>query len=248
MASGSTLISSLRTGLLAVPQVRSTIDRIRDLADPDRRAIARMKRTHSSAILQPWPTTCEDRYPEIFTALDAHLWTLANPRILSFGCSDGSEVRSLRRWFPNARIVGLDPNPAMIRTARAHLALHPDPDISYIEAADVGVLEGHMFDAILAMAVFRHGALESQAPTSCSALLPFSRFAQTVAALDRHLAPGGWLTIWNAHFRFSDTPVASRYHARSLRFTRADPMTLLYGPDDARMDGSYSDAMFLKRG
>lgn len=127
MASGSTLISSLRTGLLAVPQVRSAIDRIRDLADPDRRAIARMNRTHSSAILQPWPTTCEDRYPEIFTALDAHLWTLDAPRILSFGCGDGSEVRSLR-----------------------------------------------------------------------------------------------------------------------LRFKRADPMTLLYGPDNARMEGSYSDAMFLK--
>jgi hypothetical protein len=241
------LMTSLRTGLLAVPQVRKAVNCIRELADPDRRAIARMRRTHAKALLQPWPTTFEDRYPEIFTALDAHLWTIANPRILSFGCSDGSEVRSLRRWFPNARIVGLDPNPAMIRTARAHLALHPDPAISYIEAADVAALGDQKFDAILAMAVFRHGNLEREDRETCSALLPFSRFAETVAELDRHLVPGGWLTIWNAQFRFCDTPVAERYEARTLRFTRAEPMTLLYGPDDKRIEGSYSEAMFLKR-
>lgn len=242
-----TLMSSLRTGLLAVPPVRSVLTRLRELADPDRRAIARMKRTHAQAVLQPWPTTFEDRYPEIFTALDAHLWTIANPRILSFGCSDGSEVRSLRRWFPNARIVGLDPNPAMIRTARAHLALHPDPGISYIEAANVADLGDMRFDAILAMAVFRHGNLETHAPESCADILPFNRFAETVAQLDQRLNPGGWLTIWNAHFRFCDTPLASHYEARSLHFTRAAPMQLIYGPDNRRIDDSYCEAMFRKR-
>lgn len=240
-------MSSLRTGLLAVPQLRSALTCLRELADPDRRAIARMKRTHARAILQPWPTTFEDRYPEIFTALDAHLWTIANPRILSFGCSDGSEVRSLRRWFPNARIVGIDPNPAMIRIARAHLALHPDPAISYIEGARAALVGDMQFDAILAMAVFRHGDLETNTPDSCADVLPFSRFAETVAELDKHLAPGGWMTIWNSHFRFCDTPTAMRYEARSLRFTRAEPMTLTYGQDNRRLEGSYSDAMFRKQ-
>lgn len=240
------LMSSLRTGLRAVPPVRSVLTCLRDMVDPDRRAIARMKRTHARTVLQPWPTTFEDRYPEIFTALDAHLWTIANPRILSFGCSDGSEVRSLRRWFPNARIVGLDPNPAMIRTARAHLALHPDPDISYVEASSVADLGGMQFDAILAMAVFRHGDLETNAPDNCSSVLPFSRFADAVAELDQRLNPGGWLAIWNSHFRFCETPTASGYEARSLHFTRANPMTLTYGPSNHRVEGPYCEAMFRK--
>lgn len=239
-------MSSLRTGLLAVPPVRSALIGLRELIDPDRRAIARMKRTHARNVLQPWPTTSEDRYPEIFIALDAHLWTIANPRILSFGCSDGSEVRSLRRWFPNARIVGLDPNPAMIRAARAHLTLDPDPDISYVEAASVTALGDMQFDAILAMAVFRHGDLEALEPHSCADVLPFSRFADTVAELDQRLNPGGWLAIWNAHFRFCDTPIARSYEARSLRFTRTNPMVLNYGPDNCRIEGAYSEAMFRK--
>lgn len=247
MARSLALMSSLRTGLLAVPTVRAALSRLREMADPNRRAIARMTRNHAQAVLQPWPTTFEDRYPEIFTALDAHLWTIANPRILSFGCSDGSEVRSLRRWFPNAHIVGLDPNPAMIRTARAHLALNPDPGISYVEAAHVAELGEMKFDAILAMAVFRHGVLETTKPDSCEAVLPFSRFADTVAELDQRLNPGGWLTIWNAHFRFCDTPTASGYEARSLRFTRAVPMVLNYGPDNRRVEGEYCEAMFRKR-
>lgn len=246
MARGSPLITTLRTGLLAVPHVRSTLAKMRELADPDLRAIARVRKAYAGHLLQPWPTTCEDRYPEIFTALDAHLWTIANPRILSFGCSDGSEVRSLRRWFPNARIVGLDPNPAMIRIGRAHLARHPDPGISYIEAADVEALEDRKFDAILAMAVFRHGRLESEAPQSCADILPFARFGQTVSALDRHLVPGGWLAIWNAHFRFCDLQIAERYEARTLRFSRAEPMTLLYDKDNNRIDGPYCEAMFRK--
>lgn len=207
-----------------------------------------MQRTHANAVLQPWPTTFEDRYPEIFTALDAVLWNVERPRILSFGCSDGSEVRSLRRWFPKAEIVGLDPNPAMIRTARAHLALNPDPGISYVEAAGLDALGDTKFDAILAMAVFRHGRLESEKPDSCAEVLPFSLFAQAVAALDQRLMTGGWLTIWNAHFRFSDTPTAKRYEARSLHFTRAEPMDLIYDSDDRRVTRIYTDAMFRKHG
>jgi hypothetical protein len=247
MSRSAALLSTLRTGLLSVPQVRSAVSCFRAFSDPDRRAIARMQRIHARSILQPWPTTFEDRYPEIFTALDAHLWTVANPRILSFGCSDGSEVRSLRKWFPTARIVGMDPNSAMIRMARAHLALNPDPGISYVEASDVAALGDMRFDAILAMAVFRHGTLEDQRPDDCSAVLPFAHFEQGVAALDQRLNPGGWLTIWNSHFRFCDTGTAKGYEARSLRFTRADPMTLLYGPDNRRVSGPYCEAMFRKR-
>lgn len=242
------LTSSLRSSLRAVPPIRAAIHSLRNIADPQARAMRHMQRRHADQILQPYPTTFEDRYPEVFTALSAHLWDIASPNILSYGCSDGSEVRSLRRWFPQARITGIDPNAMMIGQARAHLALNPDPGITYIEANTPDVLGDERFDAILAMAVFRHGALEEGAPDSCTQILPFSRFASSVAALDRHLNTGGWLSIWNAHFRFGDTSIAKGYTARSLTFARDEPLTLLYGPDDRKIaDTAYTDVIFRKR-
>lgn len=249
MAIAETLLSSLRTGLRAVPPFQAAMQTLRYFANADIRALRQMQRRHAHQILQPYPTTFQDRYPEVFTALSAHLWDIPEPVILSYGCSDGSEVRSLRRWFPRARIVGLDPNGQMIRQARAHLALHPDPNITYIEASSPTALGGLRFDAILAMAVFRHGRLEREAPESCTGTLPFARFASAISALDKHLRPGGWLSVWNAHFRFADTAIAHAYEPRSLTFSRDDPMTLLYGFDNRRIDGvRYSDVMFRKCG
>ena len=241
------LVSSLRSGMRAVPPVRSAMQSLRDLADPERRAMRHMMRHRGTHVLQPYPTTSADRYPEVFTAISAHLWEIERPTILSYGCSDGSEVRSLRRWFPQATIVGLDPNGRMIQLARAYQAIHPDPHVRFIEADSPLALGDMRFDAILAMAVFRHGDLERLQPPDCAQILPFRRFAETVTLLDQCLKPGGWLSIWNAHFRFSDTALAGSYDARSLTSTREDPLTLLYGADDRRIAGaSYSDAVFRK--
>lgn len=207
-----------------------------------------MLRRHAGQVLQPHPTTSADRYPEVFTAISAHLWEIEHPRILSYGCSDGSEVRSQRRWFPQATIVGLDPNALMIRQARACLALSPDPGISYVEADSPEALGDMQFDAILAMAVFRHGDLERFQPPTCTEVLAFARFAETVAMLDQRLKPGGWLSIWNAHYCFADTDTACDYDARSLTFTRDDPLALLYDANDKYIaDAAYSDVIFRKK-
>lgn len=244
-----TLVSSLRSGVRAVPPLRAALQSLRILASPERRAMRNMLRRHASHVLQPHPLTSADRYPEVFTAISAHLWQVEKPVILSYGCSDGSEVRSLRRWFPQATIIGLDPNSLMIRQASAHLALNPDPRIRYVEANSPDALGNLQFDAILAMAVFRHGDLERFQPECCAQVLPFSRFADCVALLDKRLKPGGWLSIWNAHFRFEDTETAASYESRSLTFTRDEPLTLLYGADDQRLtDAAYADVIFRKPG
>lgn len=247
MAARKFLAAALRTGLRAVPPLRTVLRKLHDFVHPHSRDLRAMRRRHDGLILQPYPTTFEDRYPEVFTALAAQLADVAEPWILSYGCSDGSEVRSLRRWFPRARIVGLDPNARMIAKARAHLARNPDEGISYVEAGSPDALGAMRFDAVLAMAVFRHGDLEASAPDSCAQSLPFKRFADTVEALDSHIKPGGWLAVWNAHFRFSDLTIASGYEAQELPFAQSDPQVLLYGPDNARIDGAtYAEVLFAK--
>ena len=215
---------------------------VRRLLDPGLREIDRLRRQEATRILQPFPDTFEERYPQLFDALAERLRHVPEPRILSFGCSSGAEVRSLRRRLPQARIVGLDLNRRMIAQARA---ADPDPRSDY-RLADAP-LPGEAFDAVLAMAVLRHGVLEADRPASCAAVLPFARFAETIARLDRHVAPGGWLALYHAHFRFRDTPVAPHYAADPLRMSDHAPQTLLYGPDDRLLVGAVEPAVLFRK-
>lgn len=209
---------------------------------PELRALERLRREHPGVLFQPYGTTSEDRYPRLFDALAERLAHLPAPRILSFGCSTGEEVRALRARLPNARITGIDLNPRSLAIARKkdgnplsqyRLAGRPEDD--------------DRFDAVLAMAVFRHGVLEAERPMDCSAVLPFARFAEGVAMLDARLDPGGWLALYNSHFRFADTPTAAGYADDPLRMTGQRPRDLLYGPGDQRLVGVTDDTVLFRK-
>lgn len=219
---------------------------LRRRLDPELRTIARLRERQGDALFQPFPTTAEDRYPDLFAALAERLSGLPRPRILSFGCADGSEIRSLRRVIPCAEIVGIDINPRAIAAAQDRLITEPDPLTSFRCAPAADPARDGTFDAVLALAVFRHGELERDQPESCSGILPFARFEQGVAMLDGVLRPGGILALWNGHFRFADAAMAGRYSAEALPWTRSDPLTLLYGRDDLCIEGVYSEVLFTK--
>ena len=203
--------------------------RLRRLSDPDLREIARLQSEQAGNLLQPFPDTSEERYPDLFDALAERLADLPAPRILSFGCSSGAEVRALQRRMPAARIVGLDLNRRALAQAKAS-----DPAGDYRLAA--APRPGERFDAILAMAVLRHGQLEADRPETCAAVLPFSRFAAALAALNDALEPGGWLAIGHAHFRFADWPGAAHYAADPAQFAGVSAPALLYDQANQRID------------
>lgn len=235
--------SLLRRQLKRLPGARMAAGWLRWLLRPDYREIHRLRRTEGARLLQPFPTTAEERYPEVFDALARLLAPVGAPRILSFGCSSGEEVPALRRRMPGARIVGLDLNRRMIARARA---ADPHPHSDY--RCDGAPRPGETFDAVLAMAVFRHGELELHRPDDCGRILPFARFADGLEMLDRHLAAGGWLALYNQQFRLADSPLAPRYDTDPLRMPPAAALRLLYGPDDRRItDASETAVLFRKR-
>lgn len=239
---GSNRGSHLRRRLKQVPGARAVANWLRRTLIPHHREIHRLRRAEAGQLLQPFPTTGEDRYPELFDALAARLEGVAAPRILSFGCSSGEEVRALRQRMPGALIIGLDLNQRMIAKARA-----ADPDHAADYRCAGAPLPDEQFDAVLALAVFRHGDLEFEQPDSCTRVLPFARFAAGLEMLDRHLVPGGWLALYNQQFRLSDAAIAAHYLADPLRLTRNAPLTLLYGPDDRRIEGdSVTQPLFRK--
>ncbi|WP_295631914.1 class I SAM-dependent methyltransferase [Novosphingobium sp.] len=215
--------------------------------DPDLRAIERLRRQAPAGLLQPFPDTFDDRYPELFAALAHRLRGIERPRVLSFGCSDGAELRSLRRYLPHAELVGIDLNPRALGRAQAHLAAHPDALMRYHLAGDTRDEPRESFDAILALAVLRHGELEAGRPVDCADILPFAQATAALADLDARLKPGGWLAVWHAHYRVRDAAATAAYPAETLPFSQADPLDLLYGSDNLRLEGVTSAEVLFRK-
>jgi len=144
--------------------------------------------------------------------------------------------------MPHATITGIDINPDAIAQARR---ADPSALSHYLVAGQLD--PGERYDAILALAVFRHGLIEATSPECCGGILSFARFADGVARLDQCLEPDGWLALYNGHFRFADTCTAERYAVDAFRMTDHPPMTLLYGSDDLLIEGASDDEVLFRK-
>ena len=99
---------------------------------------------------QPFNDTQHDRYPFIFDFVQTQLGTDRNLNILSYGCSTGDEVFSLRQYFPHATIKGLDINRANVAVCRRRLRAVPDTGIAFETAASTQAEPSSAYDAIFA--------------------------------------------------------------------------------------------------
>lgn len=123
-------------------------------------------------------------------------------RILSFGCSSGEELASLRRLMPTARLVGVEINSRARRLAAQRMRADP------LVAVTAHLPDGP-FNAILALAVLQREP-QRDADEGIDDLghsYPFARFDDAVRALVDRLADGGVLAVYNAHYRIEDSSV-----------------------------------------
>lgn len=198
---------------------------------------------------QPFNDTRLDRYPRISSFVQSKIGADSHAVILSYGCSTGEEVFSLRRYFPRAIIKGLDINPGNIAVCRGRLRQTGDAAISFATASSTHGEASGAYDAIFAMAVLRHGSLGEPGVTRCDHLIRFEDFAAAVADFKRCLKPGGLLVIRHSNFRLCDTPDAAAFETllRVDRPAGATQQTPLFGPDNCLLPGAdYPDAVFRK--
>lgn len=197
---------------------------------------------------QPFNDTRANRYPHIFSFVQSELGSDGEVKILSYGCSTGEEVFSLRDYFPRAVIKGTDINPGNIAFCKRRLKRAPDAAISF-EIANSTIAEpAAWYDAIFCMAVLRHGGLGLPGVTRCDHLIRFEDFAQTVEDFKRCLRPGGLLVIRHSNFRLCDTPAGAAFET-ILRVKLPDTAkkTPIFGPDNVVMKGvEYPDTVFRK--
>jgi SAM-dependent methyltransferase len=216
--------------------------------DPAYRHVLQLNARPLRQAFQPFNTTKADRYPRIFGFVQRALGADSPVHILSFGCSTGEEVFSLRRYFPRAAIKGIDVNPGNIAICRKRLARMGDAGLSFEVAASTAGEAAASYDAIFCMAVLRHGDLGAPGVTRCDDLLRFEDFAAAVEDFKRCLKPGGLVVIRHSNFRLCDAPAAADFEtALSVDYPKQGAAPI-FGPDNRLMEGvSYPDTVFRKK-
>ena len=206
--------------------------------------------TRPPNLFQPYGDTLPNRYPEVFAFAHAQIGDGPGVRLLSFGCSTGDEVVSLRHYFPRARIRGVDISRGNIRECRKRNDLANDRDVDFVRAGSVEGEPPSHYDAIFCMAVLRHGGLAGRARGSCAHLISFQAFDRTVIALSQCLKPAGLLVIEHSNFRFTDTTVSVAFDCikRRARIDREQEGTPLFGSDNLALPPQdYIGTVFRKR-
>lgn len=214
------------------------------ILDRNFRETARLRALPPAGLFQPTGYTALDRHPELFAFVRDSVGDGADMHLLSFGCSTGEEVFSLRRYFVESRITGIDISPRRIRACRRRARqLGGDPAMRFAVAASAEGFAPQSFDVVFANSVFRHGDLAA-APPRCDHRIRFADFERVVSDLAGCVKPGGLLVMRHANFGFSDLAVASDF--TPLRHLRRNPNTPLYDRAD-QLVPSLDEAVVFRR-
>jgi len=213
--------------------------------DSNFRRAWRLQRRHPDTLFQPAGYTVADRYPLVFRFARETLGAERPLRLLSFGCSTGEEVFTLRRYFPAAFIKGIDIDSVSIARCNEHRG--GDRNVAFAVAHSTAGEESGSYDAIFCMAVLRHGALTNPAAERCDEFIRFEDFERTVADFARCLKPGGLLALRFSNFRFRDTDAAHSF--KCLLRARPNASTPVFGRDNRRLAApTEEEVVFRKRG
>jgi hypothetical protein len=152
-------------------------------------------------------TTKLDRYPELFSALKAKARATHGLRILSYGCSTGEECFTLRSYFPDAEIVGVDISSGNLRKARK---ANTDDRIRFFYSTPEILSELGPFDIICCLSVLCRWE-DTKDLQNCEKVYPFVKFDEATSFLSGHLTSGGLIAIYNSNFRFEEAKIFSMY-------------------------------------
>lgn len=185
---------------------------IRICVDRDFRSILFLQLLNSKNVHQTTSLTYMDRYPTIFSACRDYFGGKQDLRILSYGCSTGEEVLTLRQYFPTAHIVGTDINKSSLAKCRN---LPVDEKITFVYSTPSEIKKHGHFDIIFCMAVLQRKPhyIAEKGISNLKKIYPFEKFERQIIELDELINPQGLLVVHFTQYSLWDTIVASKYQA-----------------------------------
>jgi hypothetical protein len=195
----------------------------RFVGDGQYRSVALLTLFHRASVHQTSSDTQIDRYPKIFDACRTYFANRHDLKILSYGCSTGEEVLTLRKYFPTAFITGAEINRRSLATCRRH---EVDKRIAFVYSERSTIARRGPYDAIFCMAVFERTPRQivERGIINLKRIYPFEKFERQLAELDEMLANGGLFVIRYAQYRFQDASLATKYVPLETAPPETDPV------------------------
>ena len=180
-----------------------------------------------------------NRYPVIFRECAKYFFG-KKPSILSFGCSDGREVKTLRDlYFYDSVIDGVDISKQVIEECKN---LHLDEKISFYNSEE---FRGSRYDLIFCMSVLCRWP-QTEHLSDCSQEYTFEQFETQVLALDKLLNENGLLVIYNANFLFTDTVLKNKYRVMESDVLVESGFVKKFDKKNKAIEKAYRYSIFIK--
>ena len=193
---------------------------------------------------QKLTNTAPNRYPGLFRTMRARLSETRGADlgggdlcILSFGCSAGFEMLSLRSYFPDATIFGCDRSVDALDRAKRNL--REDAGIVFYSTPEAVAAFGP-YDMIFAMSVLCQYPASSKVER-LDRLFPFETFAGLAGQLVQVLRPGGLISIFNANYLVSALPEAALLTPVRSPLVHTNGFIDKFAPDGSRLTRSTRD-------
>ena len=183
--------------------------------------------------------TATNRYPGLFRTvarwLADHRTVNERPlRILSFGCSSGEEMLSLRAYFPEATIIGCDTSIEMLRQSKR--TLRGDDGFTFYSTPQ-NIDAFGPFDAIFAMSVLCQYP-DSQKVDNLKPVFPFTLFETLAGNLANNVKPGGVFCLFNSNYLLRDLPQADEFVSLRSQHIHTTGFIDRFAPDGRRLTHS----------
>ena len=180
-----------------------------------------------------------NRYPEVFNECVKYFGQRV-PKILSFGCSDGREVQTLRKlYFKDSYIDGVDISEKMIENCNK---LKLDDKISFYKSED---FKKTGYDLIYCMSVLCRWP-QTSALEDCSKEYTFEQFESQLLELDSLLNKDGLLVVYNSNFLFSDSVLNNKYKALESNELKGSGFVKKFDKNNKAISKTYKHSIFIK--
>lgn len=154
---------------------------MRVCVDTDFRSILLLQLLNSKNVHQTTSITFMDRYPAIFSACREYFDGKQDLKILSYGCSTGEEVLTLRQYFPTVHIIGAEINKRSLALCRKRPV---DEKTTFIYSTLKEIEKHGPYDAIFCMAVLQRKPyrIATKGIISLKKIYPFEMFERQIIA------------------------------------------------------------------